>query len=136
MKIEDLRIGNYVTTLKANNLSRVNNIFGASGLVDCVEVASGMPHFRLSLLLFCKPIQLTPEILEKCGFAYARKNSSVLQFKIAYNDSDYPCSLQVSGSGIQICRSGIGAICAPIEYLHQLQNLYYALTGTELEIKL
>lgn len=82
------------------------------------------------------PIPLTPDILEKAGFHYNNNRSSVARREIAYQDSDYPCSLQLSGSGICIARSGIGAITAPVFYLHQLQNLFYALTGEELTINL
>lgn len=76
-------------------------------------------------------IPLTPEILLACGFTH-RPGSDVLMLTIAYEDGDYPCTLQKTGDGIQICRSGIGAITAHINSLHQLQNLYHSLTGREL----
>jgi hypothetical protein len=78
-----------------------------------------------------EPIPLTAETLKGCGFI-ARPGSGTLMLTIAYEDSDYPCTLQRTGDGVQICRSGIGAITAHIEYLHQLQNLFFALTGQEL----
>ena len=70
-----------------------------------------------------RPIELTEEILLKCVFI--------------------PCSIidnhfNISGMCIWKCndmflcdKNGIH-----IKYLHQLQNLYFALTGEELEIKL
>lgn len=81
------------------------------------------------------PIPLSPDILEACGFEIPH-HSRAHRLTIAYEDSNSPCTLQDSGSGIQICRSDIGAICAPVFSLHQLQNLLFALTGTELSINL
>lgn len=71
------------------------------------------------------PIPLTEEILLKCGFDH---------------DVDY----MMSKKGLTICFEKIGDAlmcfleCANIEikYLHQLQNLYFALTGEELEVNL
>jgi hypothetical protein len=76
------------------------------------------------------PIPLTPEILEMAGFDGDR-------LIIAYNDTDSPTSLWYLDTGhIEIGRSGIGAITITCTHLHQLQNLIFALTGTELNIQL
>jgi hypothetical protein len=79
------------------------------------------------------PIRLTWELLDQIGFK-APGHSKVQRLTIDYSDSDYLCTLQVSGSGMQVCRSGIGAICPEVFHLHELQNLVYSLTGTELKI--
>lgn len=78
---------------------------------------------RTSLLVHeeMKPIPLTEEILLKCGFdtesiPYHCINGNVV---IYYSQGDFLCKY----TGHEI------------KYLHQLQNLYYALTGTELTIK-
>lgn len=79
-----------------------------------------------------EPIELTPEILEKCGFKYETKDKNhfvkdqgkQLYVSIYLGDGDYQP---------QICDDGIMSITLqPILYLHQLQNLYFALTGEEL----
>lgn len=76
-----------------------------------------------------EPIPLTPEILEKCGFekqddgdgGYYRELLSengilfVEGDKKGYTDVFIDCWEQIR-----------------VRYLHQLQNLYYSLTGTEL----
>ena len=130
MKITELRIGNlvldedgcymYIGAIKGNSKS------------DTVEDSAGN-EVKVSSL---NSISLDWEMLEKQGFKPARPNSGVLLLPIAFEDSDYPCTLQLSGSGLCVARSGVGAITAPVFYLHQLQNLYYALTGQELEVKL
>lgn len=77
-----------------------------------------------------RPVPLTPEILEKCG---AVKVEGEWQFKVAI------CALWISFRfHASHCYSEIGGIYlgGQIKYVHQLQNLYFALTGTELEVKL
>lgn len=82
------------------------------------------------------PIKLNSEVLETSGFARAEL-SRIYMKTIAHEGTDYPCTLQINfGEGIQICRSGIGTLYAPVTSLHQLQNLFFALTGTELTINL
>jgi len=74
-----------------------------------------------------KPIQLTPEVLEKCGFKKDRNGYSLddmynLSFAITKNGDFLACFLDRSLDLI-------------IHHLHQLQNLYFALTGEELIYK-
>jgi len=92
------------------------------------------------------PIPLTEEWLLKCGFMiqdntqsdkeYLKKYSSgrtVLNYKLVITKSCYKDSgeyrLFVIGNVSD------GEICN-IKYLHQLQNIYFALAGTELEVEL
>lgn len=70
-------------------------------------------------------IPLTQEILEKCGFelfpwGWVKKSTK-----------DFGIRLQVKSFSYEV--SGNNPV--PLQYLHQLQNLYFALTGEELEIK-
>jgi hypothetical protein len=80
--------------------------------------------------LWCKPIDeihpipLTKEILLKCGFeilpwGYVKKSS--MDFGIRLNLKTF--NYEVSGNN-----------SVKIQYLHQLQNLYFALTNEELKI--
>lgn len=78
------------------------------------------------------PIPLTEEILtEWCGY-----KREVEDFFV--NDANADCSVYLFASSS--CRLAVGydeyAIGEIIEYLHQLQNLYFALSGEELQIKL
>ena len=69
------------------------------------------------------PIPLTSEILEKCGFV---RNALVAQHNdIIFYDDHF---------GIK----GMLGVVKPnnINHLHQLQNLFYALTNEELKINL
>lgn len=77
------------------------------------------------------PIPLTPEWLERCG--------------LFENGSTYKGELKFKGCGhltIEVIEKGSLGYFAPfnksieIKHLHQLQNLYFALTGEELNVKL
>lgn len=84
---------------------------------------------------FIDRVPLSNQLLIQCGFD-TEDGLGTYKMPIKYIDTNHPCTLQRTGDGIQICRSGIGAITAPIIYLHQLQNLFMSLIGTELQIKL
>lgn len=69
-----------------------------------------------------KPIPITPEILEKCGF----KKFESGNFYHPKTMFELTPKFWLEGSERAV-KAG---------YLHQLQNLYFALTGEELEVKL
>lgn len=76
-----------------------------------------------------EPIPLTSEILEKAGFAaykfgYWMDRKDIDGFRYDLNDKEF-CIVEA-----------IDRFCAPCEHLHQLQNIYFALTGNELQINL
>lgn len=74
------------------------------------------------------PIPLTPEILASCGF------------KDGYFELPFGNKLCIgsSNNGEYVAYFGeqVVTLSKYYKYLHQLQNLYFALTGEELEIKL
>lgn len=76
------------------------------------------------------PIPLTPDILEKCGFEILdSKVNAVLYFECS--GKKYSMILSDSlRNGIYVYESG--TLRVPIPHLHQLQNLYFALTSQEL----
>lgn len=76
------------------------------------------------------PIPLTPEWLERCGFK--RMNAGWINDSgsLSFYDKD-----SETGNGVYKMEYGTRNYAAGFLYLHQLQNLYFALTGEELEIK-
>ena len=93
-------------------------------------------------------IDLTPEILERCDFELITWNGAIKQYykSITENNNctlsfvfgeykDYPNRLDAVKIGAPPDASGSNYGKFKIKYLHQLQNLYFALTGVELEIK-
>ena len=71
----------------------------------------------------CQPIPLTEEWLEKFGFEYSDLNGDSGLWKIP--------PFQIYGK----CNQFIYEYALDVNYVHQLQNLYFAITGEELTIK-
>jgi hypothetical protein len=74
------------------------------------------------------PIPLTPEVLEKCGFI-------VDELGYSYVGINGISLCQTKANSVFPCWKDTKIGSKPIKYLHQLQNLYFTLTGEELEIK-
>lgn len=117
MKVNELRIGNWVMGY--------NDPFKWS-----------LEHFDLLKQadldeIIKAPIPLTEEILLKCGFAYnhpeSRDSFSLGNIHFLLNDGD-----SVIGNGLYMN----GYRIADVRYLHQLQSLYFAITGEELKVEL
>lgn len=123
----ELRIGNIINEIGIDYDAGGNKFVDRSS-IDIIKVlpetiriiAMGGPDAELY-----EPIPLTPEILEKCGFIkvlmhdgfydYVKNgiNISMPYFEYHFNDGDSNTTLAT---------------------LHQLQNLYFALTGEELTV--
>ena len=80
-----------------------------------------------------EPIPLTPEILEKAGFEEFPDSSGLYGYEAFTKGNCYVEISPTRGIGVSI---GSMETAQSIKYLHQLQNLYFALTGEELNIKL
>lgn len=83
-----------------------------------------------------EPIVLTTEIAEKCGFVQtglASDDGSVSKMDYWFHD----CRLQFAKDNIHLERQRAGdqpEFIGRVQFLHQLQNLYHALSGEELQI--
>lgn len=121
IKANELRIGNKV---KMKVPTSVDNEW----FETTIEAADLLGIERGDNLI--EGIPLTPEILEKCGFE--KKTGSAPGIGDFYwHDNGIFETIRVHGDIIKL--EGIDSI--PVKHLHQLQNLYFALTGEELEIK-
>jgi hypothetical protein len=78
------------------------------------------------------PISLSPEILEKCGF---KNDHSTFEYADGSNNEKLFISW-IDGEYVVELQNGEKNISIELKYLHQLQNLYFALTQTELIINL
>ena len=124
----ELREGNYILDLK-----------GSIGIVSLglgrFDVSTKQNGF--SSAIYGSPIPLTPEILEKCEFksiGILKKDENVYITDLFqyYKHTDGNIELKLSFS------PEIDNILniSYIKYVHQLQNLYFALIGQELKITL
>lgn len=130
--------------MKANEL-RINNWYDHNG--DYRQVTPNtIEEVWESERSWCRPIPLTEEWLLKFGF----ENSSHPDFDFHINiphlrDNNYKSTIGViewSDGVIEVYRVNgktdvhTAETCgvATIQYVHQLQNLYFALTGEELNL--
>lgn len=137
MNVNELRIGNLLTS---KSWYGVHPVSGIDIIDDGFRVlVKGFVHdFIDGEHCDLEPILLTPEILLKCGFKkYVvklplvnwidyRKGNMVINI----TDGGYEIEF---GSELFSIEDRTHITC--IKYLHQLQNLYFALTNTELIYK-
>lgn len=132
IQANELRIGNVVNYLIKDELDERKEWYDTHyidvyDIKECVEDNDVFNKFH-------KPIRLTEEILFKCGFKdIYNKMWLILEGSpnIEINKSTFQVSVWET-----INDETEGIYLNNIRYLHQLQNLYFALTGKELEINL
>lgn len=132
IQAHELRIGNwvYLDFVPEPIAGKVLTIWQNQIETDAVSgyVKPGFGHV--------KPIPLTPEILEKCGFVRVDndfhhnwqmrgRNES---YSVQEQDGEYLFSNDYSDAGCYVITD--------VKYLHELQNLFFAISKTELNIQL
>ena len=132
MKENDFRIGNYLIDPTGEKYN-----FDGTCIVTMVSDkrinAKALPELDRSIYKNCgellKPIPLTIEWLMKFGFCWRQNYDSWVHPKD--NKEETTIDLIIS-KGFYVCDMDHNP---EIKYVHQLQNLYFALTGEELLIK-
>jgi len=129
MKASELRVGNYVQTNYEGILQVVNVNSAGLEYIDAHKPNfSAIGRFELSSV---SGIPLTEEILLKCGFVEKKKWFYKEKFLLGYMTTDENLQAEWKFGGVEGTWNLLN-----LKYLHQLQNLYFALTGEELEINL
>ncbi|HET6225433.1 MAG TPA: hypothetical protein VFF27_04075 [Bacteroidia bacterium] len=142
IKATELRIGNHI---------RYNPNGGFGDVIELHTIGkhtaygrnldNQLINLKIDLDRWIDPIPLTPEILEGCGFEGDIIDNFRLQVGADYTQGCLIFYISPKRNNIQISY-GLGGdkssyIYLPIpKSLHQLQNLYFALTGQELNINL
>ena len=127
MKIKELRLGNLLTT--------DGEVFAVTSITDSVVWAGeqGINSIGFDAEEFGVP--LTEEWLVKFGFE-PNGNSGMMVWRLKINHAGY---FQWFDDGsVSFLPTGCDSAFCPdvqIDHVHQLQNLYFALTGTELVYK-
>jgi hypothetical protein len=110
MKASELRIGNYVLR--------------TDGSLALIETGSDITSFW-------NPVVLTEEWLLKLGFKDDEPHSFINLDEHGVMSIQFDQYRKI----ISLFSAGAHYYLPEIKYVHQLQNLYYSLTGTELTIK-
>ena len=126
MDARELRIGNYIQYF--GNVAQVEGIVNESNGFGLQLNGGDFASINSNSL---EPIPLTEEWLLKFGFEEYEFEDEI--FGYVLNDFGYVNEFQFM-IRIFIDFEGI-LIQKPIKYVHQLQNLYFALTREELTIK-
>ena len=113
--------------MKASELRLGNFIYDTKGTVNTVTIEALQYVLANEERLQAKPIPLTEQWLVRLGFE-KRKHQT---YGISYGLKAIAIVVSASGTFINL-----DYIDAPLDYVHQLQNLTFALTGEELEVKL
>lgn len=125
IKANELRVGNVISERDNHRFYKCISI-----LEDGVRVKYwSCGETEIISFNKCMPIPLNSEILEKAGFE--RMQLATYKRWCKYHPTFY---LQLSKGYYYVV--GYKHYPNGIKYLHQLQNLYFALTGEELEIKM
>lgn len=135
MEVKELRIGNYVhddfkEVHKVEQLSsdQYKNWIKEPNIV--LSKINGLKGFYQSDEVF--PIELTEEWLLKLGFEKKAEHNfrlNVFARSIIHAYTHGKVEIELGN------RSGYSFGYPQVQYVHQLQNLYFALTGEELEQK-
>jgi hypothetical protein len=114
--------------IQANELRIGNYVYDVGGQ------PSKVVRLTEEKIPLASPIPLTPEILEKAGFIQHHDDCYLqpIYIKKIFGNPPFVWGVypEVLGSGIVINDA------MQLHYVHQLQNLYFALTGEELPIEL
>jgi hypothetical protein len=135
--INELRIGNWVYPNDENATPYpVLGLLKDKWICCWENVIGDIEYVKYS---DAQPITLTPEILKKCGFEKV-KDGKMPYWKLVINrtevisiEEDWSVGLNATD---ETSSQGYATNENRCKYLHQLQNLYFALTGQELTINL
>ena len=137
LQINELQIDNFVKC-KVSNDAGIYKILSIDGY-NLKVILNGARQGEWHNLDKIKPIKLTSEILEKCGFEKYIDNSDDLTYYTMKLNDEKKCELALSsGDKNGICEVTL----SPYEdyfryqYLHQIQNIYFSITQKELLINI
>lgn len=124
----ELRIGNWVQF--KDNLYQIDVVSKHFPFLNTDEFGVGVVHYNNM-----QPIPLTPEVLEKCGLKRHKcgiSGADMWQGMDGWSiDNHFFSGWLFRGNGKEL--KLVGYYNSEIKYIHQLQNLYFALTGEELQ---
>jgi hypothetical protein len=122
MKANELRVGNLVDL--GNRITKVIEInHSACVVVDLEETQDTIEDYERT-----KPILLTEEWCIKFGFQKDLENT-------IYKNINKHCFLCYDDNIVLLLEEENNWCITKVKYVHQLQNLHFALTGEEIVVK-
>lgn len=135
IKAEELRIGNFIFCDELETEHLLNSVVQVTSFTNKVVHWKAPSVFTVNKhsgtpLQYANPIPLTTEILEQCGFEKKTDHAHAIGEYYWFDNGRFE-TVHVFNNWITL--KGIDS--CPIKYLHQLQNLYFALTNEELNFQ-
>jgi hypothetical protein len=122
VSVTDVRVGNLIY----NDFGEIQPVYG----VDEKSILTKAEENGWSICLKPKEIQLTEEWLIRFGFETGNYGRSYfLRYRISEENQEYS---YISFWGFE--RASLDAVKINCKSVHQLQNLYFVLTGLELRL--
>lgn len=115
----ELRIGNYIQDYDKTKILVVENIDSTLKYKELNGTESSSNH-----ITNLKPIEISEDWLIKIGYEKTGSFYRISKSRFA--------EVYVSSEGIDVCVHSV--TLDHIQYVHQLQNLYFSLTGRELTV--
>lgn len=141
----ELRIGNWVYGMNGYNIEHTKVPTKIAG-VNWEEANLDFDDYKTHWcgVNWIDPIPLTPELLEKCGMTDKDIEGEVIdggrgqewEHAESRPDKTFAIREEEEGGYALLGTEPYWTIGKPFQFLHQLQNLYFALTGTELSVNL
>ncbi len=136
MEANEFRIDNLLTLDKNqrkdlwdNQIHAMNEFFKVKTIYSDGDIALELDNEIVDISINdVSPIPLTEEWLVKLGFNKNPGNFFIKKLEHTYSAK---ISINLRMNSIQVCTGGYG-FNVKIKYVHQLQNLFIALTGEEL----
>lgn len=141
IELSELKIGNYllykgeIVHVTSLSLDIDDEYEDTIGFCKLGETSDEVAAWNRSLYNDLERAPLTPELLERCGFRKLADDSyhksAMLTWRVLYDDFEKAasyCTCVYPELGHRV------HLNIRIEYVHQLQNIYFTMTGKELKI--
>lgn len=137
IQANEFRLGNWVMVPGADVYCKISAIFKTHFRATCEAGIDRGPSLQTNY----NPIPLTPEVFKSCAFIrvaplgyYLPIRNGKAQIEVAHNndtsENQYYCYIREL-----LPDNDLALLRKDLKFLHELQNLYHALTGQELEIR-
>ena len=123
INVNELKVGNWVNVGNVDIPRQIETIG-----IHSVTLIGNTGDYAIETF---DPIELTPEILVKCGFDEWSDGHWKTRSSLNKNGWSKEFNYYQPYSNLSTYCGNVG-----IKYLHQLQNLYFSLTGEELNFQL
>ena len=126
MNANELRIGNYFKWISTQEIDTVEEIVTYDKSTYDINSVS---------ISDCEPVPLNEEWLLKFGFKKVNDNFITIE---SYHYENKNCWIYFIADGFELELNTLSErnnLCRTYKYVHQLQNLYFAITGEELTNK-